>query len=115
MLLLTQALMMLWEALLENSTLVIVLLLILLIAWGYWAAMGRTKRMMYRLATLPAIVVALSGIFILPTLFNASLADMTYWVDWSFHSAMVLALLIYAYLVSLPLMTGLVGASKRII
>ncbi len=113
MLLLNQALMMLWEAILENATLVIILLLILLVAWGYWAIMARKKQLMPRLAALSAIMVGVIGFFTLPLFFKASLADMNYWVDWAFHIATVLALLIYAYLVLLPLITGLLGPAKR--
>lgn len=43
MLFLNQAFMMLWEAILENATLVSALLLILLAAWIYWAVAGRHK------------------------------------------------------------------------
>ncbi len=46
MLLLNQAFMMLWEAILENATLVIALVLILLVAWVYWVAVGRSKRLL---------------------------------------------------------------------
>lgn len=113
MLLLNQAFMMLWEAILENATLVIALMLLLLVAWGYWIAAGRNKQMASRLAGLLAIVVAIIGFFMLPMLFKASLSDLTYWVDWAFHISMVLALLVYAYLVLLPLITGLMGSTKN--
>ncbi len=113
MLLLNQALMMLWEAILENATLVIALMLILLGAWGYWAAIGRSKQLAHRLAGISALVVATIGFFVLPMLLKASLSDLSYWVDWVFHLAMVLALLVYAYLVLLPLMTGLAGSTKQ--
>ena len=112
MLLLNQALMMLWEAILENATLVIALIMVLLVAWSYWIAAGRKKQLAYRLTGLLATVVAIAGFFMLPMLFKASLSDLTYWVDWAFHIAMVLALLIYAYLVLLPLVTGLTGSTK---
>lgn len=113
MLLLNQAFMMLWEAILENATLVIALMLLLLVAWGYWIAVGRNKKLAYRLAGLLAIVVAIIGFFMLPMMFKASLSDLTYWVDWTFHLAMVLALFVYAYLVLLPLITGLTGSTKH--
>lgn len=112
MLLLNQAFMMLWEAILENASLVVTLLLMLLIAWVYWAVIGNRKRLAHRLAALSAIVVAVIGFFGLPIFFKASLSDMSYWVDWAFHLATVLALLIYAYLVLLPLLTGLTGSTK---
>ncbi|MBO1530507.1 hypothetical protein J3492_04690 [Psychrobacter sp. F1192] len=112
MLLLNQAFMMLWEAILENATLVIALVLILLVAWGYWVAIGRSKQLAYRLAAISAVVVAIIGFFALPVFFKAGLSDMSYWVDWAFHLATVLALLVYAYLVLLPLMTGLAGSTK---
>lgn len=112
MLLLNQAFMMLWEAILENASLVIVLVLMLLITWVYWAVMGNSKRAASRPAAISAIVVAVIGFFGLPIFFKASLSDMSYWVDWAFHLATVLALLIYAYLVMLPLLTGLVGSTK---
>ena len=112
MLLLNQAFMMLWEAILENRTVVITLLLILLIAWSYWIAAGREKQLAYLLTGVLAAIVASIGFFMLPMLFKASLSDLTYWVDWAFHIAMVLALLIYAYLVLLPLVTGLTGSTK---
>jgi hypothetical protein len=112
MLLLNQAFMMLWEALLENATLVSILLLILLVAWGFWAMVGRDKKLTHRLAILLAIAVAIIGFFMLPLFFNATLGDLTYWVDWAFHMAMVIALLVYAYVVMLPLATGLLGATK---
>lgn len=113
MLLLNQAFMMLWEAILENATLVTTLLLVLLIAWGYWIIKGRQKKLAYRVAGMLAAIVAVIGFFGLPMLFKASLASLTYWVDWAFHVAMVLALLVYAYLVLLPLMTGLIGSTKH--
>ena len=113
MLLLNQMFMMLWEALLENATLVIVLLLILLVAWGYWVTIGRSRQWKHRLTALSAVVIAVIGFFTLPMFFKSSLANMTYWVDWAFHIAMVIALLIYAYLVLLPLITGILGSAKR--
>lgn len=113
MLLLNQAFMMFWEALMENATLVIILLLILLLVWGFWATTGRSRQMRHRLATLLAVVAAAIGFFALPVFFKASLSDMNYWVDWAFHIAMIVALLIYSYLVLLPLMTGLMGSAKR--
>ncbi|MGM8909491.1 hypothetical protein ACS8FB_05160 [Psychrobacter sp. 1U1] len=113
MLLLNQAFMMLWEAILENATLVIMLLLVLLVAWGYWVIKGRHKKLAYRVAGVLSAIVAVIGFFVLPMLFKASLADLNYWVDWAFHLTMVVALLVYAYLVLLPLMTGLIGAEHR--
>lgn len=113
MLLLNQALMMLWEAILENAMLVTVLLLVLLVAWGYWVAAGRYKQLSHRLAIILAIVVAIIGFFTLPLFFSATLGDLTYWVDWVFHLAMVIALLVYAYVIILPLVTGLTGSMKR--
>ena len=112
MLLLNQALMMLWEAILENAMLVAVLLLVLLVAWGYWIAAGRHKQLTHRLAIMLAVLVAIIGFFTLPLFFNATLGDLTYWVDWAFHLAMVIALLIYAYVAILPLVTGLTGSVK---
>ncbi len=113
MLLLNQAFMMLWEAILENAMLVSVLLLILLVAWGYWVAVGRHKQLTHRLAIMLAVLVAIIGFFTLPLFFSATLGDLTYWVDWAFHLAMVIALLVYAYIVMLPLVTGLIGSVKR--
>lgn len=113
MLLLNQAIMMLWEAILENAMLVSALLLILLAAWTYWAVAGRHKKLAYRLAGMLAVMIAVIGFFTLPLFFNASLGDLTYWVDWAFHLVMVVALLVYAYIVMLPLVTGLAGSTKR--
>lgn len=113
MLLLNQAFMMLWEAILENATLVIALLLIFLAAWGYWGVKGRHKKLAHRFAGVLAAIVAVIGFFMLPMLFKASLSDLNYWVDWAFHIAMVLALLVYAYLVLLPLMTGVIGSTNH--
>ena len=112
MLLLNQAFMMLWEAILENTTLVIALLLILLISWGYWAMTSVHKKMAHRLAMVLAVGIAAIGFFTLPMMFKASLSDLNYWVDWSFHISMVIALLIYAYVVMLPLATALTGSNK---
>ena len=112
MLLLNQALMMLWEAILENAMLVGALLMILLLAWGYWMVAGKNKQLTHRLAIMLAIVVAVIGFFTLPLFFNATLGDLTYWVDWAFHLAMVSALLIYAYIVMLPLVTAMTGSVK---
>ncbi|WP_201555496.1 hypothetical protein [Psychrobacter sp. 72-O-c] len=113
MLFLNQAFMMLWEAILENATLVSALLLILLAAWIYWAVAGRHKKLAYGLAGILASAIAVVGFFTLPLFFNASLGDLTYWVDWAFHLVMVVALLVYAYVVMLPLVTGLTGSIKR--
>jgi hypothetical protein len=113
MLLLNQALMMLWEAILENATLVTALLLILLVAWGYWGVAGRHKKMAHRLAMMLAVAVAVLGFFTVPLFFSATLGDLTYWVDWAFHLAMVIALLVYAYIVLLPLATGVAGVKRR--
>ncbi len=109
MLLLNQALMMFWEAILENAALVMALLLLLVVAWGYQIVAHRRKPLAHRLAVILAVVVALIGFFALPAFFKASLADLSYWVDWAFHLATVLALLLYAYAVLLPLVTGLRG------
>lgn len=113
MLLLNQALMMLWEAILENAMLVSVLLLLLLASWGYWGVVGRHHKLRYRLAGVLAALTAGVSFFALPLWFNASLANMNYWVDWAFHLAMVAALFVYAYVVILPLVTGLMGANTN--
>lgn len=112
MLLLNQAFMMLWEAILENAMLVGVLLLLLLVTWGYWGIVGRRHQLTYRLSGVLAAITAAIGFFTLPLFFSASLGNLNYWVDWAFHLAMVAALFVYAYVVLLPLMTGLVGSTK---
>lgn len=112
MLLLNQAFMMLWEAILENAILVGVLLLLLLVTWGYWGIVGRRHQLTYRLAGVLAAITAVIGFFALPWFFGASLGNLNYWVDWAFHLAMVTALFVYAYIVLLPLMTGLIGSNK---
>lgn len=113
MLLLNQALMMLWEAILENATLASALLLTLLVAWGYWGIVGRHKKPAYRFAGMLAGIIAVIGFFTLPLFFNATLGNLTYWVDWAFHLAMVIALLVYSYVVILPVITGLTGSIRR--
>ncbi|WP_350561015.1 hypothetical protein [Psychrobacter sp. CAL346-MNA-CIBAN-0220] len=113
MLLLNQAFMMLWEAILENATLVSALFLVLIAAWIYWAVVGRYKKLAYGLAGMLAGVIAVIGFFTLPLFFNASLGDLTYWVDWAFHMVTVVALLAYAYIVMLPLVTSMTGSTKR--
>ena len=66
MLLLNQALMMLWEAILENMTLAIVLALILLMSWIYWMVAGKRKILAHQMAALSAVVIAVIGFFVLP-------------------------------------------------
>ena len=111
MLLLNQAFMMLWEAILENAMLVGALFLLLLVTWGYWGVVGRRHKLLYRFASVLAALTAGIGFFTLPLLFNASLGNLNYWVDWAFHLAMVAALFVYAYMVILPLITGLIGST----
>ena len=113
MLLLNQAFMMLWEAILENAMLVGTLFLLLLITWSYWGIVGRHQKLAYRFTTVLAAIAAGIGFFTLPLFFNSSLGSLNYWVDWAFHLAMVAALFVYAYVVILPLITGLAGLTKR--
>ncbi|RGD93488.1 hypothetical protein [Acinetobacter sp. SWAC57] len=97
-----QMLMMLWEAILENGLLVAILLTLLIVPWLYWLIKNRQKKFNHRRSTWIAFSIAILGFFFLPLYFSATLFDLSYWVDWAFHLAMVIALLFYSYLVCLP-------------
>jgi hypothetical protein len=98
-----QMLMMLWEAILENGLLVAILLTLLIVPWLYWLIKNKQKTFNHRRSALIALGIAILGFFFLPLYFSATLFDLSYWVDWAFHLAMVIALLLYSYLVCLPL------------
>ncbi len=104
--LIQQMLMMMWEAIIEFQQLVIVLLMLPLFTWIVGSFLKKPK--CHKLGLGIALVVAIIGFFGLPSLFSASLSALSYWVDWAFHIAMVIALLVYSYIVVLPL-TSLVG------
>lgn len=112
MLLLNQAFMMLWEAILENAMLVGALFLLLLITWSYRCVAGRHQKLAYRFTSVLAAITAGVGFFTLPLFFNSSLESLNYWVDWVFHLVMVAALFVYAYVVILPLINGLANRSS---
>lgn len=110
MLLIYQAMMMAWEAVLEYYGLLLVLLTVFVAAWLFWLLGGnRPPLQRHRMSLLLAAVVAGVGFFVLPLLFSASLSDLTYWVDLAFHLAMVLAVFVYAYLLLLPSLSRLMS------
>ena len=98
-----QMLMMLWEAILENGLLVVILLTLLIMPWLYWLIKNRQKTFNHRRSAWIALGIAILGFFFLPLYFSATLFDLSYWVDWAFHIAMVVAVFVYSYLVWLPL------------
>ena len=98
-----QMFMMLWEAILENRLLVAILVTVLVAPWLYWFINGRKKSFNHQRSLIVALVVSVTGFFFLPLYFSATILDLSYWVDWAFHITMVLAVLVYSYLVWLPL------------
>ncbi|WP_442768692.1 hypothetical protein [Acinetobacter bohemicus] len=98
-----QMFMMLWEAILENRLLVAILVMVLVAPWLYWLINSRKKSFNHQRSLIVALVVSIIGFFFLPLYFSATIFDLSYWVDWAFHIAMVSAVLVYSYLVWLPL------------
>ena len=78
MLLLNQAFMMLWEAILENAMLVGALFLLLLITWSYWGIAGRHQKLAYRFTSVLAAITAGIGFFTLPLFFIPSIKKINY-------------------------------------
>ena len=98
-----QMLMMMWEAILANKLLVVLLQAVLIAPWLFWLINSRQTAFNHRMSLILAGIVAILGFFLLPLFFSATLSDLSYWVDWAFHIAMVIALLVYSYVVLLPL------------
>lgn len=96
-----QMLMMAWEAVLENWFMAILLITILVFSW---ATKRRTHRarINHKVSLMLALTAAILAFFGLPYVFSAELVDLTYWVDWVFHIAMVLGVFVYVYLVVMP-------------
>lgn len=101
-----QAFTVIWEAILLNATFVFTLLGLLVASWIFWM-LRATSLSKSALAASVALIIAGIAFFMLPSLFSASFADISYWVDWLFHLVTVFAVFIYSYLLLLPLLSGL--------
>lgn len=110
--LINQSLFMAWEAVLENSLLVIVILALFAVSWGIWFLQAKGTVKQHGKTLLGAGIIALLGFFTLPLAFKSSLGDLTYWLDWAFHLTMVFGLFVYSYLVLLPILSWLLN--KRV-
>lgn len=57
---------------------------------------GKAKR---KLAALITLIAGVIGFFALPKVFNSSISELAYSLDWLFHFAMLAGLMLYVFLV----------------
>lgn len=73
-----------WEYLLANMPVVIILAVTIGFLFGIAAVKGRPAwGKGLRVGIVGGIVVALASLFLIPSVIDSGLSDLTYWVDWA--------------------------------
>ncbi len=73
-----------WEYLLANMAVLIILLAAIGLLFGIAAVKGAPAwRKGLRVGLIGGVVVALGSLFMIPSVIDSSLSDLTYWVDWA--------------------------------
>lgn len=73
-----------WEYLLANLAVVIILLVTIAFLFGIAAVKGAPAwKKGLRVGIIGGIVVALGSLFVIPSVIDSKLSDLTYWVDWA--------------------------------
>lgn len=73
-----------WEYLLANMPVVIILLVTIAFLFGIAAVKGSPAwKKGLRVGILGGIVVAFVSLFIIPSVIDSRLSDLNYWVDWA--------------------------------
>ncbi len=73
-----------WEYVLANLPIVIILLMTIAFLFGIAVVKGAPAwKKGLRVGIIGGIVVALASLFIIPSVIDSKLSDLNYWVDWA--------------------------------
>ncbi len=73
-----------WEYILGNMSVVIILLFAIAMLFGVAAVKGAPAwKKGLRIGIIGGVVVAIASLFVIPSVISSSLSDLYYWVDWA--------------------------------